>query len=88
MRYHGSISSQKWLCSLIVTVVLTGVFFRFFNLDQKVYWFDESATTSRISHLKSYVESFKGQIIIVEKLNEYQSLNSLADVHEIVERLF
>jgi uncharacterized membrane protein len=88
MRHKYLAASQKWLHFFIIIVVLTGLFFRFVNIDKKVYWFDESATTSRISRLDDYVESVKGQIISVEKLNEFQNANPLADINEVVENLF
>jgi len=88
MRHNYSISSQKGLRFLIVIVILIGIFFRFLNLDRKVYGFDESITTYRITHLESYLESLKGQIITIEKLNEFQSLNPLASANEVIEACF
>ena len=43
-----------WLKILVVIVLMLGVFFRLFNIDRKVYWFDETFTSLRIS---GYTES-------------------------------
>ena len=37
-----------WRLNLVIIVVL-GLFFRFINLDKKVYWFDETYTSLRVS---------------------------------------
>ncbi len=34
---------------IIVMLLMVGIFFRFFNLDRKVYWHDETFTSLRIS---------------------------------------
>lgn len=41
--------TPSWLRFLIVVLLVVGVFFRFFNLDGKVYWHDETFTSLRIS---------------------------------------
>ncbi|NDJ21352.1 hypothetical protein GS682_06800 [Nostoc sp. B(2019)] len=38
-----------WLKFLVIVLLLLGVFFRFVNLDRKIYWFDETFTSLRIS---------------------------------------
>ncbi|MGB7271762.1 MAG: glycosyltransferase family 39 protein [Geitlerinemataceae cyanobacterium] len=38
-----------WLKRSIVVLVILGLFFRFYNLDRKVYWNDEAMTSLRIS---------------------------------------
>ncbi|MGP6156226.1 MAG: glycosyltransferase family 39 protein [Vulcanimicrobiaceae bacterium] len=37
----------RWLTYLIVIAVVGGIFFRFYNLDRKVYWDDEICTSLR-----------------------------------------
>ncbi|MDJ0903406.1 MAG: hypothetical protein QNJ55_31860 [Xenococcus sp. MO_188.B8] len=34
---------------LLISVLVIGIFFRFANLDKKVFWFDETATIFKIS---------------------------------------
>jgi uncharacterized membrane protein len=65
-----SSSSFKFL---IVTVLALGLFFRFANLDQKIYWYDEAFTSLRIS---GYTEKvFNGREINVSDLQKFQHLN-------------
>jgi uncharacterized membrane protein len=63
---------------LAITLLSIGVFFRFYNLDEKVYWHDESFTSMRISgyskpELKERL--FDGRIITVEDIQHYQRPN-------------
>ncbi len=68
-----------WLKILVVIVLMLGVFFRLFNIDRKVYWFDETFTSLRIS---GYTESevvtkvCNGQVLGVEDLQKYQQLGT------------
>jgi uncharacterized membrane protein len=81
-----------WLRFLVISLLLVGIFFRVFNLDQKVYWIDEAYTSLRIS---GYTEAqmiqqvFDGHVVSLEELQKYQrphsetgiagTLNSLAE---------
>jgi uncharacterized membrane protein len=40
---------QTSLRFLIIVLLVLGVFFRFVNLDRKVYWDDETITSLRVS---------------------------------------
>ncbi|MEG4396407.1 glycosyltransferase family 39 protein [Microcoleus sp. BROC3] len=64
---------------LIVVILITGIFFRFTNLDRKVYSFDESITSLRISGYtwtEMVQQDFQGKIISVEDLQQkYQQIN-------------
>lgn len=62
---------------LVIIILVVGVFFRFVNLDHKVYWFDETFTSLRVSgYTESEVVSqvCSGQEIGVEDLQKYQRL--------------
>lgn len=75
-----------WLRFLIVVLLVLGIFFRFFNLDKKVYWLDETYTSLRISgyttsELSQHItQVFDGHVFGVENfkndLQEYQYINS------------
>ncbi len=76
--------TQKWrvlpagLRFLVIVLLLLGIFFRFVNLDQKVYWHDEAYTSLRISGYTSKEinqKVFNGQIINVKDLLKYQRPN-------------
>ena len=61
----------SWLRFLMITLLMLAAFFRFTNLDQKVYWFDEIATSVKISAYTDYEdESFNGQIIGIKDLRK------------------
>ncbi|WP_193194020.1 glycosyltransferase family 39 protein [Nostoc sp. MG11] len=64
-----------WLKFLVIILLLLGVFFRFVNLGRKVYWFDETFTSLRISGYTQQ-EAAKhvcdGREIGVEDLQKYQ----------------
>ena len=75
---------------LIVTILVVGIFFRFANLDQKVYWYDEVSTSLTVV---GYTEAE-----IVQSLNEnepvepkalqkYQRFNPEKSVVDTVRRL-
>ena len=60
---------------LMVVLLMLGIFFRFANLDRKVYWHDEAFTSMRVSgYLRKEIlqEVFKGQVIGIRDLDKYQ----------------
>ncbi|MBD6618869.1 hypothetical protein FNW02_24345 [Komarekiella sp. 'clone 1'] len=64
-----------WLKFLVIVLLLLGVFFRFVNLDRKVYWFDETFTSLRISgytQQEAAKQVCDGREIGVEDLHKYQ----------------
>jgi uncharacterized membrane protein len=65
----------KGLRFLVIVLLLLGVFFRFVNIDRKVYWFDETFTSLRISgytEIEAIAQLCNGQQIGVEDLQKYQ----------------
>lgn len=69
---------SKWLKLLIIITLALGIFFRFANLDRKVYSADEVRKIYRISGYTSqkFIEQvFTGNIISVEKIQNYQKLS-------------
>ena len=75
---------------VIVILLVLGIFFRFANLGQKVYWIDESYTSLRIS---GYTEAefiqqvVDGQIRDIKYLQKYQRTNSEKSVVDTVKGL-
>ncbi|MEG5033117.1 glycosyltransferase family 39 protein [Microcoleus sp. AT3-D2] len=65
---------------LIVVILITGIWFRFTNLDSKVYSFDESITSLRISGYtwtEMVQQDFQGKTISVADLQrKYQQINA------------
>lgn len=64
-----------WLQFFIVTLLVLGVFFRFVNLDRKVYWIDETYTSLRISghtEIEFIQQVFDGHVVNLKELQKYQ----------------
>ena len=67
-----------WLKIFIAIILILGICFRFINIDQKVYWFDETITSLRIvSYTRGELEDLLSNdgTITVEKLQKYQEIN-------------
>ncbi len=64
-----------WFRFLIIVLLVLGIYFRFVNLERKVYWHDEAYTSLRISgYTKTeFVQQvFNGQVINVDTIQNYQ----------------
>ena len=64
-----------WLRFLIIVLLVLGVFFRFVNLDRKVYWHDEVITSLHLAgHIADDLKPqvFNGKVIGVKDLQTYQ----------------
>jgi uncharacterized membrane protein len=84
------LSFKKVLILIIISTIILGTIFRFYHLDQKVYWYDEAFTTLRLSGYTrfEFVNSeFNGNIIGVDDLLKYQKLNSHRGVLAIIQSL-
>ena len=83
-------TSTGWFKILVVTVLLLGIFFRFYNIDHKFYWFDEAITSLRVS---GYTESevvkqvCNSQELSVEDLQKYQQLGTGKTLMDTIESL-
>lgn len=66
---------STWFRFLIVVLLVLGIFFRFFNLEGKVFWHDEVYTNLRASGFTRQEidqELFQNQIIAAHELQKYQ----------------
>jgi uncharacterized membrane protein len=64
-----------WLRFFAIVLLVIGVFFRFFNLDQKLYWGDEIATSLRISgftQVEMEQQVGTGRVVNILDLQKYQ----------------
>ena len=83
----SSASPQFWLKALIIFVLILGLFFRFFNIDKKVYWHDEAFASMRISGYSGTEvkeQLYDGHIISVEDLQKYQSPSPEKDLGDTI----
>lgn len=70
---------------LIIVVLGLGIFFRFVNLDRKVYWIDEVYTSLRISgHTRAeYIGgTFNNKILSVADLQKYVQIHPEKDLND------
>ncbi|MEH2319720.1 glycosyltransferase family 39 protein [Nostoc sp.] len=70
--------SKSWLRFLTIILLVIGVFFRFVNLDNKIYWGDEVFSSLRISgYMASEMNEqlSNGRLISIEDLHKYQYPN-------------
>ncbi|RCJ39723.1 hypothetical protein A6770_11600 [Nostoc minutum NIES-26] len=80
---------RYWLLFLTV-ILLVGIFFRFVNLERKVYWHDEAYTSLRISgYTKTeFVQQvFDGRVIDVNSVQKYQRPNPEKGVIDTINSL-
>ncbi|MBD2506381.1 glycosyltransferase family 39 protein [Nostoc muscorum FACHB-395] len=84
-----------WLKILVISLMGLGIFFRFTHLGQKVYWYDEFATSLAISgHTLAEVKqevfrnwSNDGGVIPIITLDKYQHINPDRTVADTVRYL-
>ncbi|HAJ62384.1 MAG TPA: hypothetical protein DCP31_26655 [Cyanobacteria bacterium UBA8543] len=80
----------KWLRFLIIAILVLGIFFRFVNLDRKVYWCDETYTSLRIAGYTTeevVQQVFNRKVIDVKALQKYQHPNSEKSVIDTINGL-
>ena len=68
-------SRPRWLQICAIALLVIGIFFRFYNLDRKVYWLDEARTSLRMSgHTQTELvkEIYTGQVVTAATLQTYQ----------------
>ncbi|MEG3923749.1 glycosyltransferase family 39 protein [Microcoleus sp. D3_18a_C4] len=83
-------SLDKWVRVLMIVILVMGIFFRFANLDKKVYWIDEGYTSLRISGYTEaeFIQEFgDGQIKEIKSLQKYQRINADKSVFDTVKGL-
>jgi len=81
--------ARPWL-SLVAIALILGIFFRFTNLDSKVYWVDEVATSMRISgYTEPEVtrELVDRGIVSIKELQQYQKLSPQKDFGDLLQAL-
>ncbi|HAJ58348.1 MAG TPA: hypothetical protein DCP31_02980, partial [Cyanobacteria bacterium UBA8543] len=75
---------------LIITVLVIGLIFRFLNLDQKVYWYDETFTSLRTSgytEIEVVNNFYQPQVHRIEELQKYQRLNAEKSLSDTIKSL-
>ena len=79
-----------WLRFFIIIILVLGIFFRFTNLDRKIYWIDETHTSIRLSGYtwqERNEQLVKGDILSIQDLQKYQYPNSEKSLFDTVKSL-
>ncbi|WP_414513791.1 glycosyltransferase family 39 protein [Nostoc sp. PCC 9305] len=82
--------SKNWLRFLIIILLVIGVFFRFVNIDKKIYWGDEVLSSLRISGYQlseMKMQLSNGRLIGIEDLHKYQHTNPEKNVIDTIKGL-
>ena len=83
---HREAKNQRKLILFLIIVLIISIFFRFINLDKKVYWHDEVYTSLRISGYSAgeCQEQLIGQVVNIEDLQKCQQVNSEKDLTDTI----
>ena len=88
---NGKLNTDRntfnWLKPLVIVVLAIGIFFRFTNLDKKVYWHDENLSsfyTSGYIGVEIRDRIADGGIISIEDLHKYHQVNDEKSLSDIV----
>ena len=80
-------STPSWLRFLIIFLLAMGILFRFFNLDGKVYWQDETYASLRISGYtvnEAKQQLFNNRVIGGESFAQFQGANSEKSLNDTI----
>lgn len=82
--------APSWLRFLIVVLLVIGIFFRFVNLERKVYWHDETYTSLRISGYTAKEvrqQLFNNRVITGTSFDKYQRPNPEKNLGDTIKSL-
>lgn len=82
--------APSWLRFLIVVLLVIGIFFRFVNLERKVYWHDETYTSLRISGYTANEvrqQIFNNRVIMGTYFDKYQRPNPENNLGDTIKSL-
>lgn len=87
----GSLWESIWIRNFVIILLVFGIGFRFYNIDKKVYWYDETMTSLRISgHTQEELvaQVYTGDVFRVgDFLDEYQYPNTQYGFDEVLSAL-
>ncbi|MEH1922562.1 glycosyltransferase family 39 protein [Nostoc sp.] len=79
--------TPSWLRFLIIFLLAMGILFRFFNLDGKVYWHDETYASLRISgytKTEAKQQLFNNRVIGGESFTQFQGANPEKSLNDTI----
>lgn len=80
----------SWVRFLFIVLLILGVFFRFVNIDRKIYWFDETFTSLRLAGytvLEANKQICNGQAMSVDAVQKYQQLTPEKNLTDTIKSL-
>ncbi|NET61909.1 MAG: hypothetical protein F6K47_39070, partial [Symploca sp. SIO2E6] len=89
MNLHSK-RPQALLLLLCTILLVLGIFFRFVNLEQKMYWHDEVITSFRIAGYQGeefLQENFDGRVMSIADLQKYQQLTPERGPQDLIRSL-
>ncbi|HLO47652.1 MAG TPA: glycosyltransferase family 39 protein, partial [Kamptonema sp.] len=86
---YNRIATPNRLQVVLLTSLLIGVFFRFANLDRKLYWFDEVINTIYSSgytkvEWQQQVKAWNGQQLSIKDLQKYQFIKDGSNSFDVI----
>ncbi|MBN3947710.1 MAG: glycosyltransferase family 39 protein [Nostoc sp. NMS7] len=79
--------APSWLRFLMIVLLVMGILFRFFNLDSKVFWHDETYTSLRISGYtinQAKQQLFNNRVIGEESFAQFQGVNPEKSLNDTI----
>ena len=86
---YKQVNFQTWFCFLAVIILLLRTSVRFVNLDEAVYWEDETFTSLRIAGYSrgELDQLFDGRVISIDDLQQYQQINPDKSIGDTISSL-
>jgi uncharacterized membrane protein len=85
-----SLASTRWLWIATIITVAIGIFFRFYHLDYKVFWYDEAFTLLRMAGYQrtDIIQNlFTGEVIDYAQLFAYQTSSPAVSLGVVLQSL-
>ncbi|MDZ8223319.1 glycosyltransferase family 39 protein [Nostoc sp. ChiVER01] len=82
--------APSWLRFLIIFLLTMGILFRYFNLDSKIYSYDETYTSLRISGYRTTEvkqQIFNNRVITRESFAQFQGVNQQKSLNDTIMNL-
>ncbi|MEH1926665.1 glycosyltransferase family 39 protein [Nostoc sp.] len=79
--------APSWLRFLMIFLLVMGILFRFFNLDGKVFWHDETYTSLRISGYtinQAKQQLFNNRVLGEESFAQFQGVNPEKSLNDTI----
>lgn len=92
MDNYNQLNPSRWVQIIAITLLVVGIFFRFVNIDKKLYWEDETYTSSWVagySDEEITAQLYNGKEISTEDLQKYQRISpdkSVLDTVKVLSR--